>query len=85
MIGRIYTNRADTDYYKCMLDELQWLTEVLTGKPLWFKRLTPGGNLLAMNTDMEVAQVLGVAQSFLPTNNPAHSGIPSTVSAEEIV
>jgi hypothetical protein len=68
-----------------MFNELQLLTEVLTGKPLWFKQLTPGGNLLAMNTDMEAAQVLGVAQPFLPANNPAHSGIPSTISAEEIV
>lgn len=67
-----------------MFDELQRLTEVLTGKPFRFQRLTPGGNLLAMNTDMEAVQVPGVAQSFLPTNNPAHSGIPSTISAEEL-
>jgi hypothetical protein len=47
----------------------------LTGQPIRFKWLSPGGNIPAMNVDLEAAQVLGAADSFLPTNEPECSGI----------
>jgi hypothetical protein len=67
-----------------MFDEIQQLAVVLTGKPMCFKCLLPGGNLLVWNTDMEAAAVLGLSQSFHPTNVPAHSNIPSEVTAEQL-
>ena len=45
------------------------------GRPIHFKRLSLGGNILAMNVDLEAAQVLGAADSFLPTNEHEYSGI----------
>jgi hypothetical protein len=83
-IGRIYTNRHDTEHYKIMFNKIQRLILVLTGKPMRFKRLSPGGNLLVWNTDMEAAAVLGLCQSFLPTNVLSYSGIPSDVTAEQL-
>ncbi len=49
-----------------------------------FKRLSKGGNLLSINVDLEAAQVLGIGDSFLMTNELEHSGI-STLDAEVIV
>lgn len=49
-----------------------------------FKRLAPGGNLLVMNTDMEAAEVLGICQSFLETNVPEYSKIPSGTTPEQL-
>ena len=80
----MYINKADTDYYTILFDELQELTLRLTGKPLLFKRLSPDGNLLCMNADMEAAQVLGAAQSFMKTNNIAYSKIDVS-SPEELL
>jgi hypothetical protein len=71
----VYINKADTDYYTTLFDRLQELTTRLTGKPLRFKRLSPGGNLLCMNADMEAAQILGAGRSFMKTNDTAYSGI----------
>lgn len=48
---------------------------LLTNQPIRFKRLTQGGQLLVMNLDLEAAQVLGAGDSFMPTNEPAYSGI----------
>jgi hypothetical protein len=74
-IGRAYIDRADRGHYKLLFDEVQSAVLKLTGRPMRFKRLTRGGNLLAMNVDLEAAQVLGAADSFLPTNEPEYSGI----------
>lgn len=74
-IGRIYINRADRAHYKILFDEVQKAVQTLTGRPLRFKRLSEGGNLLALNVDLEAAQVLGAGDSFLPTNQPEYSGI----------
>jgi hypothetical protein len=54
----------------------------VTGLPLRFKRFSEGGTLLALNVDMEAAQVLGAGDSFLPTNDPEYSGIHTKDSAE---
>ncbi|KAK7026129.1 hypothetical protein VNI00_015704 [Paramarasmius palmivorus] len=79
---RIYLDRADTGHYKIMYDVLQELVFSLTGKPLRFKRLTPGGTLSGVNADMEIAHAMGMAQSFLPTNIPEHSGIDTQNAAD---
>jgi hypothetical protein len=80
----VYINKADTDYYTILFDELQELTPRLTGKPLRFKRLSPDGNLLCMNADMEAAQVLGAARSFMKTNDITYSKIDVS-SPEELL
>ncbi|KAF8954362.1 hypothetical protein BDZ97DRAFT_1928449 [Flammula alnicola] len=74
-IARVYINKADTEHYTQLFDELQALTLNLTGKILGFLRLTFGGNLLCMNADMEAAQILGAGRSFLRTLDPEFSGI----------
>lgn len=74
-IAQVYINKTNTDYYTILFDELQELTRRLTGKPLRFKRLSPDGNLLCMNADMETAQVLGAAHSFMKTNDITYSKI----------
>ncbi|KAF8146181.1 hypothetical protein K438DRAFT_1781221 [Mycena galopus ATCC 62051] len=85
---RAYTNRSMTDFYELMFDELQRIKKVITSKVFGMKRFVPGGNLLAMNADMEAAQVLGVARSIMKTNDPEYSGIlndtPASVAATAI-
>ncbi|KAK1215861.1 hypothetical protein PQX77_021513 [Marasmius sp. AFHP31] len=83
-ISRIYTDKGDRQHFKALFDHLQQLVLSITGKPMRFKRLTPGGNLLCSNVDLELAQVLGLADSFLPTNVPEYSKI-NTDDPEEIV
>ncbi|KAJ7862394.1 hypothetical protein B0H14DRAFT_2575464 [Mycena olivaceomarginata] len=80
---RAYVNRATTDYYEILFDELQRIKLQITKKVLRFKRFVPGGNLLAMNVDMEAAQVLGAARSILKTNQPEYRGIPRDTSPAE--
>ena len=65
-----------------LFDELQWLTELHTGKPIDFKRFSPDGNILVMNVDMETAQILAAGITFLRTNNPDYRKISSTVPEE---
>ena len=83
-IGRVYVNRADRAHYKLLFDELQHAVEVLTKKPMRFQRLTRGGTLLAMNVDLEAAQVLGAGDSFLKTNEPEYSRIETNDPAEMV-
>ncbi|KAJ6584028.1 hypothetical protein DFH09DRAFT_265405 [Mycena vulgaris] len=45
------------------------------GTEIRFARFMPNGNLRVINADMEAAQVLGAARSFLNTNIPSFSGI----------
>ncbi|KAK7434029.1 hypothetical protein VKT23_020428 [Stygiomarasmius scandens] len=74
-IGRIYTDKGDREHFKTLFDQMQMLVLKITGKPMRFKRLTQGGNLLSMNIDLELAQALGFGDSFLPTNDPDYSKI----------
>ncbi|KAF8812196.1 hypothetical protein BYT27DRAFT_7221222 [Phlegmacium glaucopus] len=83
-IARVYIDSANTAHYECLFDELHTLTESLTGSPLHFKRLSPGGNLLCMNADMEAAQVLGAGKSIMKTHDPDFSNIRVT-TAEELL
>ncbi|KAJ7022515.1 hypothetical protein C8F04DRAFT_1310756 [Mycena alexandri] len=67
-----------------LYNEFRSLKMDLTGEPVVLKRFVEGGNLLAMNSDMEGAQVLGATCSFMKTNNPDYSGISSDTLAEEV-
>ena len=58
-IGCFYFEGSDCETYKFVFDQLQEAVETTTDLPMCFKQLTPRGYLLAMNTDMEAAQVLG--------------------------
>ncbi|KAF8130410.1 hypothetical protein K438DRAFT_1999442 [Mycena galopus ATCC 62051] len=78
---RVYTNRATTDFYEFMFDELQRIKKAITGKVFGMKRFVPGGNLLVMNADKEAAQVLGIARFIMKTNDPKYSGIPNDTPA----
>lgn len=49
-----------------------------------FERLTPGGNLLAANVDMESPQALALGDSFLSTNDTSYSDITTTNPGELI-
>jgi hypothetical protein len=84
MIARVYIDKAHTDHYRRLFDELQSQTLALTGKPLRFQRFSPDGNLLCMGADMEAAQVLGAGESILATNDVEYSGIDAT-TAEELL
>ncbi|KAJ7871809.1 hypothetical protein B0H14DRAFT_3860532 [Mycena olivaceomarginata] len=55
-IARAYINKASTQFFEHLFKEFQSIKLELTGKPVAFKRLVPGGNLIAMNSDMEGAQ-----------------------------
>jgi len=57
---------------------------MLTGQKLRLKQLSKEGTLLSIGIDLELAQVLGEGDSFLPTNEPEFSGI-TTNEPEEIV
>nr|GAT46611.1 predicted protein [Mycena chlorophos] len=83
-IARVYVDRASTDFYERVFDELNALKVELTGKPVSFKALVPGGNLLAFNSDMDSAQVVAAARSFLKTSVEAYSGIPVDGVAEDL-
>ncbi|KAF7972867.1 hypothetical protein HWV62_16642 [Athelia sp. TMB] len=76
-IARVYTDHTDTPHYKAIFDLFQEVVLELTNKPLAFKRLTPGGNLICLNVDMESAQVLGACQSLAATIDTEHSGLVS--------
>jgi hypothetical protein len=81
-LARVYTNRATTEHFVLLFDELQRLTELHTGRCIRFKRFSPNGNLLVMNADMEAAQILAAGITFLRTNNPDYSKISTTVPEE---
>ncbi|KAJ7182286.1 hypothetical protein C8R43DRAFT_1115930 [Mycena crocata] len=74
---RAYINRASTDFFEILFDELQEIKRKITGKVLGMKVFVRGGNLLVMNADMEAAQILGAARSIMKTNEPEYSGIPN--------
>ena len=58
-----------------LFDEVQKVVLSLMGHPMCSKRLSLGGNLLALNVDLKEAQVLAAGDSFLPTNDPEYSRI----------
>ncbi|KAJ6565951.1 hypothetical protein DFH09DRAFT_1472832 [Mycena vulgaris] len=83
-IARAYINGASTDFYERLYDEFQSIKLETTGKPVAFKRFVPNGNIIAMNSDMEGAQVLGAARSFFKLNNPAYSALSNDTPAQQV-
>ncbi|KAJ7821042.1 hypothetical protein B0H13DRAFT_1520259, partial [Mycena leptocephala] len=76
--------RGDTEFFERLYDEFQAVKLQITGKPVAFKRFVEGGNLIALNSDMEAAQVLGAAKSFLKSNNPEYSGISNDTPPQRV-
>ncbi|KAL1703607.1 hypothetical protein EV121DRAFT_271024 [Schizophyllum commune] len=74
-LARFYTDGADQAHFKKIFDMLRAEVQACTGRPLAFKRLSKNGTLLNFGMDMELAQILGAAESFLETNDPEFSGI----------
>lgn len=81
-IGQVYINAADCTHYKLLFDEVQKAVQSFMSCPPRFKRLSPDGNILALNVDLEAAQVLRAGNSFMPTNVPEYSGIDTEDPAE---
>ncbi|KAJ7724761.1 hypothetical protein B0H16DRAFT_1698535 [Mycena metata] len=82
-IARAYVNGASAQFYERLFDEFRAVKLELTAKPIAFKRLVKGGNIIAMNSDMEAAQVLGGARSLFKLNDPQHSGLSDQTPPEE--
>ncbi|KAJ7752975.1 hypothetical protein B0H16DRAFT_1836147 [Mycena metata] len=82
-IARAYVNGASAQFYERLFDEFRAVKLELTAKPIAFKRLIKGGNIIAMNSDMEAAQVLGGARSLFKSNDTQHSGLSDNTPAEE--
>ncbi|KAJ7878223.1 hypothetical protein B0H13DRAFT_1892847 [Mycena leptocephala] len=83
-IARAYVNGASADFFERLYDAFQAVKLQVTGKPLAFKRFVKGGNIIAMNSDMEAAQVLGAARSVFKSNDPEYSGISVDTPGEEV-
>ncbi|KAJ7774537.1 hypothetical protein DFH07DRAFT_952250 [Mycena maculata] len=81
---RAYINRASTNFFEELFDELQRVKLLVTGKPIGLKKFVPGGNLLVMNADMDGAQILGICRSVMKFNVPAYSGIPNDTPPAKI-
>ncbi|KAF7313097.1 hypothetical protein MKEN_00995600 [Mycena kentingensis (nom. inval.)] len=82
-IARVYVDRASTNFFERVFDELRAVKLELTGKPIAFKALAPNGHILAFNSDMDSAQVLAAARSFLKDNNVEYSGIDANMPPEK--
>ncbi|KAJ7464247.1 hypothetical protein B0H11DRAFT_1870607 [Mycena galericulata] len=83
-VVRAYINRASTDFFEQVFDELQRIKLMVTGKPIALKRFVPGGNLLVMNADMDGAQAIGVCRSVMKHNVPEYSKIPNDTPPEKV-
>ncbi|KAJ7741241.1 hypothetical protein B0H14DRAFT_3608646 [Mycena olivaceomarginata] len=83
-IARGYVNGASAAFFERLFDEFQAVKLEITKKPVAFKRFVEGGNIIAMNSDMEAAQVLGAARSFFKTNDAEYSGLPENTPGEEV-
>ncbi|KAJ6573309.1 hypothetical protein B0H10DRAFT_2199442 [Mycena sp. CBHHK59/15] len=83
-IARAYINGASAQFFERLYDEFQALKLDLTGKPVAFKRFVKGGNIVAMNSDMEAAQVLGAARSFFKLNDEEYSKLANDTPGEKI-
>ncbi|KAJ6605219.1 hypothetical protein DFH09DRAFT_1353754 [Mycena vulgaris] len=73
------------DFYESLYDKFQEVKLELTGKPVGFKRFIEGGNILAMNSDMDAAQVLGAARSLSKLNkDEAYSNLAFDTPPEQV-
>ncbi|KAJ6628521.1 hypothetical protein B0H10DRAFT_2428806 [Mycena sp. CBHHK59/15] len=83
-ILRAYINRASTDFFELLFDELQHVKLMVTGKPIPLRKFVRGGNLLVTNVDMDPAQLIGLSRSVMKYNDPEYSGIPNDTPPEQI-
>ncbi|CAK5264040.1 unnamed protein product [Mycena citricolor] len=77
-------NGKDTEDMETATDLLQETKVELTGKPFAFKVFHKGGNLIALNSDMDVAQVIGAVHSFLKRSDPVHSSVSRDTSPSQV-
>ncbi|KAJ7082748.1 hypothetical protein B0H15DRAFT_932657 [Mycena belliarum] len=64
---RVWMEVHDRAAYKAVWEEILRLVLKLTRKQLKFKGLHKGGKVLGLNSDMEAAPLLGLADAFAPT------------------
>ncbi|KAJ7203392.1 hypothetical protein C8J57DRAFT_1101243 [Mycena rebaudengoi] len=83
-VVRAYINKASADFFELLFDEVQHVKLQVTGKPIPLKKFVPGGNLIAMNADMEAAQVIGACRSVMKHNDPAYSGVRNDAPVSEV-
>ncbi|THV01762.1 hypothetical protein K435DRAFT_793088 [Dendrothele bispora CBS 962.96] len=81
-IGHIYFNWKNQATYKAIYDGLQKHVGMITGQPIRFHVLQKGGNIQAVGTDMELAELQGMGDSFVALNEPEHSKILDPTSEE---
>ncbi|KAJ6620468.1 hypothetical protein B0H10DRAFT_2215985 [Mycena sp. CBHHK59/15] len=74
-LARAYINRSDTKFVELLFDMFREIKIEATGRDIGFAHFMPFGNLLVMNADMEAAQALRAARSFMKTNIPSFSSI----------
>ncbi|KAK1229822.1 hypothetical protein PQX77_007102 [Marasmius sp. AFHP31] len=82
-IGCIYFNTKTQETYKAIFDGLQRHVKSITGHPLSFHALQEGGNIQAVSIDMELAELLGMGDSFAALNDPEHSGVQAEDACAE--
>ncbi|KAJ7286818.1 hypothetical protein C8J57DRAFT_1215125 [Mycena rebaudengoi] len=83
-IAREYVNGPSTEFFEKLYDEFQTVKLETTGKAVALKRFVPGGNLVALNSDMRAAQVLGAARYFFKTNDPSLSNLSDDTPPEKV-
>ncbi|KAJ6613380.1 hypothetical protein B0H10DRAFT_1951537 [Mycena sp. CBHHK59/15] len=83
-VVRAYINRASTDFFEQVFDELQRVKLLVTGRPIPLKRFVPGGNLQVMNADMDGAQIIGICRSVMKHNVPEYRKIPNDTPPEQV-
>ncbi|KAJ7733078.1 hypothetical protein DFH07DRAFT_968169 [Mycena maculata] len=83
-VVRAYINRASTEFFEAVFEELQNLKLMVTQKPIALKAFVPGGNLLAMNADMDGAAAIGICRSVIKHNVPEYSKIPNDTPPEQV-
>ncbi|KAJ7732028.1 hypothetical protein B0H16DRAFT_1770721 [Mycena metata] len=66
-VMRVWMEVHDRAAYKAVWEEVQRLVLKFTKKPLKFKGLHKGGKILGVNSDMEAAPLLGLADALVPT------------------
>jgi galactose-1-phosphate uridylyltransferase len=65
-----------------MVDGLLQYVQSLTKWPLRFKALQKDGKILAVGTDMELAELQAFGESLVTVNEPDHSGLINPTSEE---
>lgn len=78
----VYTTGASRISHREVFLKERALVERITGKPILLRTLSPHGTLIAMNTDMELAQIQGFCDAFVSTNNPEHTGLDMATSED---